>query len=169
MDWYMTTLRFIHVTFAIVWVGGTAFMVLFLQPALRSLSPDTQRPVMLALGPRAVTGLLASAVVVFLTGTLMVLRVLSISELDRLFTTAWGRSISLGFLMATVMFIVGVIYVVRNIFRMRAMAKAGTPPTPEQAMRMQSQIRYGTMIALTFGILAVVAMMIARGYLPGGA
>ena len=169
MDWWLTILRFIHVLFAIVWVGGTAFMVLFLQPALRGLSPDTQRPVMLALGPRAATGLLISAGVVFLTGTLMVLRVLSISELDRLFTTAWGRSISLGFLMATVMFIVGVIYVVRNIFRMKAMAKAGTPPTPEQAMRMQAQLRYGAMAALTFGSLAVLAMMIARGYLPGGA
>lgn len=164
MDWIMTVLRFIHVLFAIVWVGGTAYMVLFLQPGLRRLSPETQRPVMLAVGPRAGVGLLASAFLVYLTGVVMVLRVLGIGGLGELFQTAWGRSIFLGFLMASAMFIVGFAYVIRTIFRLKAMAEAGTPPTPEQARRFQARMRYGAMVALAFGILAVLAMVSARGY-----
>lgn len=76
MDWYMTTLRTVHVLAAIVWVEGTAFMVLFLQPALRTVAPEVQRPAILAIGPRAVAGLKASAAIVLITGILMVLHVL---------------------------------------------------------------------------------------------
>ena len=164
MDWYMTILRTIHLLAAIVWVGGTAFMVLFLQPALRTVAPEVQRPVVLATGPRAVTGLVASAAIVLITGILMVLEVLGTGELDRLFNTKWGVSIFLGFLSAVAMFAVGFTFVMRNILRMKAMAVAGTPPSPEQAMSMGKQMRYGAMVALLFGILAVVAMLIARGY-----
>ena len=164
MDWYMTTLRTVHVLAAIVWVGGTAFMVLFLQPALRRVDPNVQRPAMLAIGPRAVTGLITSAAIVLITGILMVLHVLGTDELDRLFNTKWGVSIFLGFLSAVAMFAVGFTFVMRNILRMKAMAVAGTPPSPEQAMRMGNQMRYGAMVALLFGILAVIAMLIARGY-----
>ena len=164
MDWYMTALRTIHLLAAIVWVGGTAFMVLFLQPALRTVAPEVQRPVMLATGPRVVTGFIASAAIVLITGILMVLHVLGTSEIDRLFTTRWGEFISLGFFLAVAMFAVGFTFVMRNILRMKAMAVAGTPPSPEQAMRMGKQMRYGAMVALLFGILTVVAMLIAGGY-----
>ncbi len=164
MDWYMTALRTIHLLAAIVWVGGTAFMVLFLQPALRTVTPEVQRPVMLATGPRAVAGMVASAAIVLITGILMVLEVLGTGELDRLFNTRWGESIFLGFLLAVAMFAVGFTFVMRNILRMKAMAVAGTPPSPEQAMSMGKQMRYGAMVALLLGILAVVAMLIARGY-----
>ena len=164
MDWYMTTLRTVHVLAAIVWVGGTAFMVLFLQPALRAVAPEVQRPAILAIGPRAVAGLKASAAIVLITGILMVLHVLGTGELDRLFNTKWGISIFLGFLSAVAMFGVGDTFVMKSILRMKAMAMAGTPPSPEQAMRMGKQMRYGAMVALLFGILAVIAMLIARGY-----
>ena len=164
MDWYMTTLRTVHLLAAIVWVGGTAFMVLFLQPALRTVAPEVQRPAILAIGPRAVIGLKTSAAIVLITGIFMVLHVLGLDELDRLFTTKWGGSIFLGFLSTVAMFAVGFTFVMNNILRVKAMAVAGTPPSPEQAMRMGKQMRYGAMVALLFGILAVVAMLIARGY-----
>jgi len=166
MDWYMTTLRIIHLLAAIVWVGGTAFMVLFLQPALRTVTLEVQRPVMLATGPRAVAGMVASAAIVLITGILMVLHVFGLDGLDQLFNTRnmWGQSIFLGFLLTVAMFAVGFTFVMRNILRMKAMAVAGTPPSPEQAMRMGKQMRYGAMIALLLGMLAVVVMLIARGY-----
>lgn len=166
MDWYMTILRFIHVLFAIVWVGGTAFMVLFAQPALRRISPEIAGPAMMAFGPRAVNGLMFSAAVVFIVGVLMVLRVLGLSGLGDLFTTSWGISITVGFLLATAMLILGLRFTALNMYRMKAMMEAGTPPEPAEAMRMQSQMRYGAMGALAFGILAVGAMVLARGYNP---
>ena len=164
MDWYMTILRTVHVLAAIVWVGGTAFMVLFLQPALRTVTPEVQRPAMLAVGPRAAAGLKTSVAIVLITGILMVLHVLGTGELDRLFNTNWGVSIFLGFLSTVAMFGVGNTFVMSNILRMKGMAVAGTPPSPEQALRMGKQMRYGAMVALLFGILAVIAMLIARGY-----
>ena len=166
MDWYMTILRFLHVCFAVVWVGGTAFMVLFFQPGMRRVDPDARRPVMLAVGPRVAIGLLISAAAVFLTGVLMVLDVLTMNHLDRLWHTAWGWSISLGFLVATAMFLTGLMYVVRNIFRMKAMAEGDNPPTFEELRSIQAQMRYGAMVALTFGILAIFTMVVARGYNP---
>ena len=164
MDWYMTILRTVHVLAAIVWLGGTAFMVLFLQPALRTVAPEVQRPAILAIGPRAVAGLKTSAAIVLITGILMVLHVLGTGELDRLFNTKWGVSIFLGFLSAVAMFGVGNTFVMNNILRMKTMAVAGTPPSPERAISMGKQMRYGAMVALLFGILAVIAMLIARGY-----
>ncbi len=166
LDWYMTILRYVHILFAIVILGSVAYNVLFLQPALMRLDPSVQRPAMLAIGPRVAVGILVSAAVVLLTGILMVLDVLGTSDLDRLFNTDWGLAVSAGFLISAVMFGIGLIYVIRNIFRMRSMALAGTPPTPEQAMRMQKQMRYGSMVALAFGIVAVLAMVMARGYNP---
>lgn len=166
MDWYMTILRFIHVLFAIVWVGGTAFIVLFFQPGLRKLDPAIGAPVMLAVVPRAIVGLIFSAGVVFLMGMLMVLNVLGLDGLGKLFSTDWGRSILMGFLLATTMFGIGIVFVARNVFRMRAAARSGTTIEPAQAIRMQSQLRYGAMTALAFGILALGAMMFARDFNP---
>lgn len=166
MDWYMTILRFIHVLFAIVWVGGTAFIVLFFQPGLRKLDPTVGAPVMLAIAPRATKGLLSSAGVVFLMGILMVLNVLGLDGLSKLVSTDWGRSILIGFLFATTMFGIGVVFVARNVFRMTAAARTGSAIAPAEAMRMQSQLRYGAMTALAFGILALGAMMVARDFNP---
>jgi len=166
MDWYLTVLRFLHVTFAIVVIGSVAYNVLFLGPALSRLDPSVQRPAMLAIGPRVAVGILASAAVVLATGILMVLNVLGTSGSDKLFDTDWGRAVTGGFLLSAVMFSISVTFVIRNIFRMRDMALAGTPPSPEQAVRMQKQIRYGGMVALTIGLIAIFAMVMARGYHP---
>ena len=155
MDWYMTILRFLHVIFAIVVIGSVAYNVLFLGPALSRLDPSVQRPAMLAIGPRVAVGILASAAVVLAT-----------SGSDKLFDTDWGRAVTGGFLLSAVMFSIGVTFVIRNIFRMRDMALAGTLPSPEQAVRMQKQIRYGGMVALTIGLIAIFAMVMARGYHP---
>ena len=166
MDWYMTILRFIHVLFAIVWVGGSAFIVLFFQPTLRRLDPAIGAPVMLAVAPKATVGLLSSAGVVFLMGFLMVLNVLGLDGLGKLFSTNWGLSILIGFLLATIMLVIGLVFVAKNVFRMKAAAQSGTATAPAEAMRMQSQLRYGAMVALAFGILALGAMMLARNYGP---
>ena len=155
MDWYLTVLRFLHVTFTIVVIGSVAYNVLFLGPALSRLDPSVQRPSMLAIGPRVAVGILASAAVVLAT-----------SGSDKLFDTDWGRAVTGGFLLSAVMFSIGVTFFIRNIFRMRDMALAGTPPSPEQAVRMQKQIRYGGMVALTIGLIAIFAMVMARGYHP---
>ena len=166
MDWYMTILRFIHVLFAIVWVGGSAFIVLFFQPTLRRLDPTLGAPVMFAVAPKATVGLLSSAGVLFLMGLLMVLNVLGLDGLGKLFSTDWGLSILIGFLMATTMLVIGLVFVAKNVFRMRATARSGTAIAPTEAMRMQSQLRYGAMTALAFGTIALGAMMLARGFNP---
>ena len=166
MDWYMTVLRFLHVIFAIGVIGSVAYNVLFLGPALSRLDPSVQRPAMLAIGPRVAVGILASAAVVLATGILMTLNVIGVTHFDNLVDTDWGRAVTGGFLLSAVMFSIGVTFVIRNIFRMRAMALAGTPPSPEQAVRMQKQIRYGGMVALTIGLIAIFAMVMARGYHP---
>ena len=58
----------------------------------------------------------------------MTVKVLGFNNLGRLFSTEWGRAVTEGTLGSAVMFSVSSTFVLRNIFRMRRMARAGTTP-----------------------------------------
>ena len=164
MDTIMVTLRTVHVIFAVLWVGTAAFIVLYLQPGLRPLGPEVQRSVLLQVGPRSAMGIEISMTMVYITGLIMVWRHLGFGRLGELFTTSWGLSILLGFLAATGMAIFAMTLVIGSIYRLKAMAQAGTLPTPEEARRLQWRMRRGAIGALVFGVMALTAMMVARGY-----
>lgn len=166
MDWYMTVLRFLHLSASVLVVGSIAYNVLFLIPAMSRLDSSIQRPAMLAIGHRVAKGMLAAVSVALITGVLMTVEVLGFNNLGRLFSTEWGRAVTEGTLVSAVMFSISSTFVLRNIFRMRRMARAGVAPTPEKALRMQKQIRYGSIIAMAFSLVAVFSMVMARGYNP---
>ena len=67
---------------------------------------------------------------------------LGTSGLAKLFDTDWGRAVTGGFLLSAVMSSIGVNFVIRNIFRMRTMALAGTPPVRSRPSACRS--KYGT-------------------------
>jgi hypothetical protein len=164
MDWYMTVLRFLHLSASVLVVGSIAYNVLFLIPAMSRLDSSIQRPAMLAIGHRVAKGMLVAVSVALITGVLMTVEVLGFNNLGRLFSTEWGRTVTEGTLVSAVMFSISSTFVLRNIFHMRRMARAGITPTQENALRMQKQIRYGSIIAMALSLIAVFAMVMARGY-----
>ncbi len=46
MDLEMVVLRILHIVFGVFWVGSAFFLVLILEPRLRALGPEIQRPAM---------------------------------------------------------------------------------------------------------------------------
>src|SRR4051812_39286583 len=69
-------LLFLHVAAAIFWMGGMAFMVLALRPALHELAPPPQRlPLIVAVLRRFFVVVIVSIVVLLLTGIAMLLDV----------------------------------------------------------------------------------------------
>lgn len=164
MDLLTVGLSFIHVSSAVIWVGSAGYVVQVLEPGLRRLAPEVRGPAMQALGPRHARIMMMSAILVFITGVLLVLRKLGLSGLDKLFTADWGRSIFLGSLFALAMFLVGLLIIGRSAARLEALAAKGTPPAPEEAMRLQQRMRLAAIIAFALGVLALLEMVIAAGF-----
>ena len=50
-DPLMVVLRIVHIVFGMFWAGTAVFLAVILDPRLRSLGPEVQRPVMGAIAP----------------------------------------------------------------------------------------------------------------------
>ncbi|MBI4312648.1 MAG: hypothetical protein HY681_12835 [Chloroflexi bacterium] len=163
MDWTSVVLRFAHVLSAVVWLGGVAYAVHFMQPGLRRLPPEAQDPAAVAIEARASRGLAVSAAFVFVTGGLLVIRTLGLDGLENLFRTDWGRSIFLGFLLAVAMFLVRWRMVTGSLTRLKALSEKGQA-TPDEASRLRQRARRGGVISFGLGTLALLEMVIAREF-----
>ncbi len=66
------SMLFIHILFAMVWIGGMVFNLLFLHPAMRGIKPEeTRTTVALRVLKRFFLGVWLSIVVLFITGMWM--------------------------------------------------------------------------------------------------
>lgn len=164
MDWLTTGLSFFHVASAVIWLGSAGYVAQVLEPGLRLVAPGVRGPAMQAIGPRQARTMLISAILVFVTGVLLVLRHLGLSGLDKLFTADWGRSIILGFLFALGMFLVGLLVAARSVARLEAIAAGSTPSSPQEVARLGQRLRSSGIIAFALGMIALLEMVIAAGF-----
>ncbi|MBI4201758.1 MAG: CopD family protein [Chloroflexi bacterium] len=164
MDWVTTALLYIHVATAVIWLGSAAFLSHVMMPSLRHFAPPLAGQVMVTVAPRANRVMLTSAIVVLLSGGLLVLRMLGIGGLEDLFKTDWGRSIFLGILLTLGMFLIGVFIQTPAIAHLQRLGQAGGPPPAEEAARLQRRLRSFGIIAVALGFLALLEMVIARGF-----
>lgn len=67
-------LVFLHLAAAIFWIGGMAFVVLALRPAVAALAPPQRLPLMIAVLRRFFAVVVASIVVLLATGVPMLLQ-----------------------------------------------------------------------------------------------
>lgn len=66
------SLLFLHIFFAMIWIGGMVFSLLFLHPALKDLSPEEARKSLARrVMKRFLLAVWLSVAVLFLTGTSM--------------------------------------------------------------------------------------------------
>ena len=151
-------LRIIHIVFGSFWVGSALFFVIILEPRLRSLGPDIQRPVMGALEPVLGPALGTSGLVTIVAGVYMALR-LRWGNLDTFLDTGWGWAILIGSAAAVAAYSLGIATAVLSS-RMARLGRSieGRPPTPEEAGQLASLAARLSLLARGAAVLLVVAV-----------
>ena len=106
MDTEVAIIRILHIVPGAVWVGSAVFVAFILNPRLRDLGPEVERPVTVAvnrvMGP-IVTG---AAVITILVGFVLMSRTPG-RGWSELFDTGWGWAIGIGIVVAIAALSVG--------------------------------------------------------------
>lgn len=132
-DW-LAIVRLLHVLFGVFWVGSVLFTVLILKPRLARLGASFEKPVMGALMPRVVPAMFASAITVFVTGSILTFNMRA-GDIGSLLTTGWGLMIFLGIVATVGAMAVGLGGLAPTGIQMGKISDQldGLPPTPAQA------------------------------------
>lgn len=170
MDPMLLLLRVVHIVAGILWVGGSAFLFLFVERAAKGLGPQAE-PFM----TRLVT-VQKMPIYFMVTGGLSILAGLALfwrdSAGDRVGWIArdgTGLTFGIGGLAALIAFGVGLFGIRPTVEEMgkagAAMKSAGGPPTPEMVGRMhaaQERLERFSQISFVLLVVTIVTMAIAR-------
>ena len=164
-DW-LSIIRLLHVLLGVFWVGSVLFTVLILKPRLAKLGPNFEKPVMGALMPRVVPAMFASAVIVFITGSILTFNMRA-GDLGSLLTTGWGLMISLGIVATLAAMSVGLGGLTPTGIKMGKISDQlnGQPPTPTQAAtlaRLGRRMDLLERVDFVLVLLALATMPLAR-------
>ena len=132
-DW-LGFVRLLHVMFGVFWVGSVFFTMLILKPRLAKLGPVFEKPVMAAIMPRVVPAMFVSAIIVFISGSILTFKMRA-GDIGSLLTTGWGLMIFLGIIATVGAMIVGLGGLTPTGIQMGRISDRlhGQPPSPEQA------------------------------------
>lgn len=105
---FLFLLRWLHFTFGIIWIGHLYFFNFVNAPLGKTLDAGTKKIVVPQLMPRALWWFRWGAMITFLTGWVYIIGKLhaggaGLTGEGGLFTSTWGRWISLGALLGTIM------------------------------------------------------------------
>ncbi|MDH4142624.1 MAG: hypothetical protein OEV61_08430 [Chloroflexota bacterium] len=164
-DW-LSIVRLLHVLFGVFWVGSVFFTVLILKPRLAKLGPNFEKPVMGALMPRVVPAMFTSAIIVFVTGSIITFNMRA-GDLGSLLTTGWGLMISLGIVATLAAISVGLGGLTPTGIKMGKISGQldGQPPTPAQATtlaRLGRRMDVLERVDFALVLIAVATMPLAR-------
>lgn len=164
-----TTLRMLHILFAI-FVGGTyIFLALILEPRLRQLGPSIQTPVMRVVTP-ILTPIMATSFVIIVGTGIAIIFVLHPGAIDVLWSSVWGWDITLGILATIMILVIGFGLLVPTGIHLDKLGRSieGRPPTPEEGQQLQhlsERVTKLSQVNFIFVTIAIITMLIAR-YLP---
>lgn len=164
-DW-LSIVRLLHILFGVFWVGSVFFTVLILKPRLAVLGPLFEKPVMGAIMPRVVPAMLASAVIVFTTGSILTYYMRG-GDIGGLLTTGWGQMIFLGAIATVGAMIVGLGGLTPTGIRLGKISDElnGQPPTPAQATmlaRLGRRMDRLEWVDFVLVLIAIATMPLAR-------
>jgi len=133
MENWLAIARLLHVLFGVFWVGSVFFTMLILKPRLTMLGPVFEKPVMGAIMPRVVPAMFVSAIIVFVTGSILTFEMRA-GDIGSLLTTSWGLMIFLGIVATVGAMIVGLGGLTPTGIQMGKISDQlkGQPPTPAQ-------------------------------------
>ena len=150
--------RLLHIVFGTFWVGSAMFFTIILEPRLRALGPEIQRPVMLSIARVMGPAIGISGLITIVAGLTLFFR-LPRGGLDRLFDDGWSWAIFIGFVAAIIAYGFGAATAVLSA-RMGGLAESiqGRPPTPEEAGQLQRIAARLPLLARTATVLLVIAL-----------
>jgi hypothetical protein len=168
---YMLIFRIVHIGAAVLWVGMVSFFAVFLSPTASKLGPAAF-PVMKELVEKRKVPRIIQAIAGFtvLGGLFLYWHDWhAYGTLGDFVGTAFGLTLTVGAIAAISAFLVGNLFVARNVERLvevgnKVVATSG-PPAPEliaETKQLGARIRVSSQITLVLLAIAVLAMATAR-------
>lgn len=158
---FMTLIRWVHIMGAVLWVGGLAFVVLILRPALRRLPEAHVRRFVLG---QVVTRMrrLINVVITLQVATGLYQAWLRLGSWEALFASAWGQVLLWKVLLAAIM--IGLYLVVPNLLlhapAQTAAAGAYECPTEEPGPQQKlGQALHVVLLALGFAVILLAKLL----------
>ena len=168
---YMIVFRLIHIIAGSIWVGALALLVLFIQPAGKSLGPQAGPFVMELMRRRRLPVFILSvgAVTIVAGGFLYWRDWQAVGSLGDWVSTSYGFVLTIGAGAALIAWFIGLLRVKptmdRTLAMAAAMAEGPQPPPPErqaEAQALQLQARRLSIAVFVLLLFAVLAMATAR-------
>jgi uncharacterized membrane protein len=167
---FWLTFRILHVLAGVLWVGSTFMFVGIIGPSAAEVGPSAGPLLAVAVRKRKVTKLVtAFATITVLAGWGMWIAHAVDAGLGNWIGSSFGLGLTIGGVLATIAWYVGVTGVGQNVDRLvdlgEELATAEGPPPPERVAemgRIQASLKSHGQIDLSLQILAVLAMATAR-------
>lgn len=158
MDTEVAIIRVLHIVPGAVWVGSAVFVAFILNPRLRALGPEVERPVTAAVNKLIAPVVTGAAVITILVGFMLISRTPG-REFDELFDTSWGWVIGIGILASIVALGFGAVTGMSQA-RIRRINEPDT--SMFQIDGLERRVRIYEKLHAVFAVVAVGAMASAR-------
>jgi len=168
MDFFLLTMRLLHILLGAFWAGALVFTAFFLLPSIREAGPDGAKVIAGLMRRQYMNILPVVAAVSILSGFWLYWK-MSGGFQPEYMRSPMGQAFGLGAVTAILAFLLGVIVVRPSMLRAAKLAEAaaGAPPGERdarmaevQALRMRAG-KAGSVVALLL-VLTVAAMAVAR-------
>lgn len=166
MDTTILILRITHIGFGTFWVGADIFVTFLLLPRLRSLRPDIERQVLVAITRILPPAMMLSSIVTTASGVMLV-GIMRGWNLDWVLASGWGTAITVGFLGTFITLIVGFGLLPPVMIRLDKLVQSfeARQPTDVETNEVDQLRRRGTVLAKLNSMLlivVVISMAVAR-------
>jgi hypothetical protein len=169
MNYYVITLRLIHIFTGVFWAGAAWMIAGFVEPAVRATGPEGGKFMRQLAGPgRLPFFMQAASGLNVLSGLLLYWRASGGLQTSWI-TSGPGLGYTVSSLAALAAFVLGFLIQGRAAERMAALGReiqaAGGPPNPAQIKEMQAlqeRIRQGGLVGGVLLAIAVIGMGVAR-------
>ena len=168
---FMLAFRFLHIVAGVLWVGSAFLFSGFIGPSAAEVGPSAG-PLLTVLVKKRKVPMVIKALsgITVLAGWIIWLRNMdAYGGLGEWLGSSFGLVLTIGGVLATVAFVIGLIGVAPNVERLvdlgGQIAAGGGPPTPKQAAEMhrtQRALETASKADLVLLLLAVAAMATAR-------
>ena len=158
MDIEVAIMRILHIVPGMFWVGSAVFVAFILNPRLRALGPELERPVTAAVNRVIALVVTGAAVITILVGFTLMTRTPGRGFGD-LFDTGWGWAMGIGILASIVALGFGAVTGMSQA-RIRRINQPET--SVFQLDGLERRVRIYEKMHAVFAVLAVGTMAVAR-------
>jgi uncharacterized membrane protein len=157
--------QWLHVTAAVLWIGGGFYTFLVQIPAMLAAPPQARGPVLAQLAPRQIRYITRVAELTLLTGVLNIFTSGRGQQLAEPFGSRWAIVLLVGIALAIGLYALVRATVIPWTQRMLALgpqAAAGDAAAAAEAGALVGRLRRMGYVQLTVGLVIILAMVAAR-------